>query len=422
MSISIDFSLALNTKFPIKTFDSKEFVVQNHEKSLFSQGIRQGFTELPYNMNVIYDIQNKIKKFENKFETIVVLGIGGSMLGVQTVLDALYSQNHSNGSITVHCVDNIDPFVIQNLTAKLDFGTTLFLVQTKSGGTPETIAQFLYFKEQAQSLGLLLENHFIFVTDPAKGYLRQLANANENIACIDIPDNVGGRFSVLTPMGLLVLCLLDLDAGAMLRGAKNALENQKELASQLANLQVQLYGQGVDQNVLMPYSSRLATLSKWYIQLLSESIGKEKSLDGQTVNHGITPIPALGATDQHSQAQLFKDGPFNKLVMTMQVQDYQALPVICDEATAGLEYLQGITFGDLMDAELQGTRQSLAESGKPNLNITIDKVCEYTVGELFMFLELSVCYIGNMLNVDTFDQPGVERAKILAKEILSSHI
>lgn len=415
MSISIDSSLAINTKFTVAPFDTAQYINQNHEKSLFSQDVRQGFVDLPYHKEVIYDIQNKIKKFEDRFDAIIVLGIGGSMLGVQTVVDALYFDD----KITVHCVDNIDPFVIQNLTSKLNFGRTLFLVQTKSGGTPETIAQFLYFKEQAQTLGLLLENHFIFVTDPIKGYLRHLANANENIACIDIPDNVGGRFSVLTPMGLLILCLLGLDANAMLEGAKNALENQKELAAKLADLQVQLYHQGVDQNVLMPYSSRLATLSKWYIQLLSESVGKERSLDNRIVNQGITPIPALGATDQHSQAQLFKEGPFNKLVMTMQVQDYQALPVICDEAVGGLEYLQGITFGDLMDAELQGTRQSLAESGKPSINILIDKVCEYTMGEIFMFFELSVCYIGNILNIDTFDQPGVERAKILAKEILS---
>jgi glucose-6-phosphate isomerase len=423
MSITIDYAnispanfTAPKTQFLAEpTFDWVDYVKESHEKALMSDGVRQGFTDLANDTEIVDHINSKITKFQNQFDTIVVLGIGGSMLGVQVLLDSLYVEQ----KIVVHCLDNIDPFVIEDLAQNLDYSQTLFLVQTKSGGTPETIAQFLYFKEQLESFELKLENHFIFVTDPKVGYLRQLANDNSTIVALDIPANVGGRFSVLTSIGLLISCLLDLDAQKLLDGAKNILDNKKYECAILANQQFQLYKQGVDQNVLMPYTSRLATLAKWYIQLLSESIGKEFDLQGNKVNVGITPVPALGATDQHSQAQLFKDGPFNKLIMTVQLEDYQANPIIADSAPIGLEYLQGITFGQLMDAELQGTRQSLTESGKPNLNIKIDKVCEYTMGELLMMLELSVAYLGNMLNVNTFDQPGVERAKILAREILS---
>jgi glucose-6-phosphate isomerase len=422
MSITIDYAniapqnfIAPKEILAEPTFDWVDYVDQNHDKALISGDEKQGFIDLPYDTNIVNEINSKIAKFQNKFDTIVVLGIGGSMLGVQVLLDSLYVEQ----KIVVHCLDNIDPFIIEDLAHNLDYSQTLFLVQTKSGGTPETIAQFLYFKEQLESFEMKLENHFIFVTDPKVGYLRQLANENSNIVALEIPVNVGGRFSILTPIGLLVSCLLDLDAQKLLDGAKNILDNEKYECAILANQQFQLYKQGVDQNVLMPYTSRLATLAKWYIQLLSESTGKEFDLNGNKVNVGLTPVPALGATDQHSQAQLFKDGPFNKLIMTVQVQDYQANPIIADKAPAGLEYLQGITFGMLMDAELQGTRQSLTESGKPNLNIVVDKVCEYTMGELFMLFELSVAYLGHMLEINPFDQPGVERAKVLAREILS---
>jgi glucose-6-phosphate isomerase len=421
MSIAIDYTNISPTNFISpkpkleEPFDWEDYVNKNHEKAINPDGEKQGFVDLPNDIEIVEEINIKIAKFENQFDTIVVLGIGGSMLGVQVILDSLYVDQ----KIVVHCLDNIDPFVIEDLAQNLDYTQTLFLVQTKSGGTPETVAQFLYFKEQVESFDLKLENHFIFVTDPEIGYLRKFASENTGIVTVSIPSNVGGRFSVLTPIGLLISCLLNLDAQSLLDGAKNILDNHKKECATLANTQYSFYNQGVDQNVLMPYSSRLATLAKWYIQLLSESTGKEFDLNGNKVNVGITPVPALGATDQHSQAQLFKDGPFNKLIMTVQVTDYQANPIIADKAPTGFEYLQGITFGQLMDAEIQGTRLSLTESGKPNLNINIDKVCEYTLGELLMMFELSVAYLGNMLNINTFDQPGVERAKILAREILS---
>jgi glucose-6-phosphate isomerase len=421
MSIAIDYTNISPANFiapkPVlpEPFDWEDYVRNNHEKAINPAGEKQGFVALPSDKEIVGIINSKTARFLNQYDTIVVLGIGGSMLGVQVILDSLYVEQ----KIVVHCLDNIDPFVIEDLAQNLDYSQTLFLVQTKSGGTPETIAQFLYFKEQLESFELKLENHFIFVTDPKVGYLRQLANENSNIVALDIPSSVGGRFSILTPIGLLICCLLDLGAQKILDGAKNILENHKRECAVLANTQYNFYKQGVDQNVLMPYTSRLSTLAKWYIQLLSESTGKEFDLDGNKVNVGITPVPALGATDQHSQAQLFKDGPFNKLIMTIQVADYQANPIISDKAPKGFEYLQGITFGQLMDAEVQGTMKSLTESGKPNPNIKIDKVNEFSLGELFMLFELSVTYLGNMLNINTFDQPGVERAKILAREILS---
>jgi glucose-6-phosphate isomerase len=375
----------------------------------------QGFVDLPYQTQTIEEIKNGISKFKNQFDTIVILGIGGSMLGPQTILDALYFGT----DIKVICLDNIDPFVIQKTTETLNLSKTLFLVQTKSGGTPETIAQFLYFRDLVEKNNYKIEDKFIFVTDPTVGYLREVANSNPAVACFEIPSNVGGRFSVLTSMGLLIMELLGLDTKAILEGAKHVIENQKSTAFEFANIQTELYKQGLDQNVLMPYSSRLGTFARWYIQLLSESIGKEFDLDGKKVNHGITPIPALGATDQHSQAQLFKEGPNNKLIILIKVEDHKSAPIISTKTPSSLSYLENKTFEQLINAELEGTLRSLTESSKPNLLITIPEVNEFYLGALFMFFELSTAYIGEMLNLNTFDQPGVERAKILAKEILS---
>ena len=374
----------------------------------------QGFVNIPYNDKVIPDIQSKIAKFKNKFKNIVVLGIGGSMLGVQTILDALYFDD----AIRIICLDNIDPFTMVKKTEKLNLAETIFLVQTKSGGTPETIAQYLHFEQKIIEKNLKVSDHFIFVTDPIVGYLRKLANENPEIVALEVPPNVGGRFSVLTPIGLLISELLGLESNEMLNGAKESLEKQKPEAMKLAKIQVELDKNGVNQNVLMPYSSRLGTVAKWYIQLLSESIGKEFDLKGNKVHTGITPIPALGASDQHAQMQLFKEGPNNKLLIFVKVEDHQTELPIANNIPAGYDYLKNKSFNQLLQAELEGTQKSLTESGRPNLEIILPKVNEYYLGALFMLLELSVAYIGELLEIDAFNQPGVERSKVLARELL----
>jgi glucose-6-phosphate isomerase len=377
----------------------------------------QGFTNLPDDKNIVEDITHRTARFHDYITDIVVLGIGGSMLGVQVITDALY-HTKTIQKFKIHYVDNIDGFLVSNITEKLDLAKTLFLVQTKSGGTPETIAQYLYFEGLVTKSNLQIEDHFIFVTDPEVGFLRKIAEGNSQIVTFEVPVDVGGRFSVLTPIGLVIGVMLDLDMQSMLDGAKNALEKNKPEACLLAKIQSSLLSEGINQTVFMPYCSQLSTLARWYIQLLSESIGKELNLDGETVNTGITPIPAVGATDQHSQMQLFKEGPNDKLIILLEVAEPKGDAVITTRKVAGFEYLQNLTFNTLLKAELRATRTSLTESERPNLTIEVDKVNEFTLGELFMFLELSVAYIGEILQINTFNQPGVERSKVLTREIL----
>jgi glucose-6-phosphate isomerase len=389
--------------------------------------LNQGSIDYPStSAETVQKILDFSQKVQGKYRQIVILGIGGSMLGPKCLLDALTSPLEQK--MQVFPVDNIDPYQIANIHAQLKYNTTLFLVQTKSGTTPETIAQYLYFRNQVEKANLNPANHFVFVTDAEKGYLRQISH-NEAIPTFEIPETIGGRFSVLTPVGLLVASLTGINIKKLLQGATDAAETyfleskpDKDVFH-LAISQYALHRKQKPNVVIMPYSSRLKTLSEWYVQLLSESTGKEVDREGKIVNAGLTPIAAVGATDQHSQLQLFKEGPNDKQFLFIQVQNHQAnikIPGHAIKNHPNLSYIGGTTFEQLLEAEFQGTRQSLTESLRPNVTLTIEKVDEYHLGALFMILELSVAFLGELLNIGVFNQPGVERSKVLTKEILQN--
>ena len=376
---------------------------------------QQGFWDLPdQNIDSILEFA---KKTQGKFTDIVILGIGGSMLGPICLLGAFENQTVGKNP-KVHCLDNIDSDQIALVESQINLEKTLFLVQTKSGTTPETLAQYFYFRSLVEKNDLDVKEHFVFITDPEVGYLRQVA-IRENITSFAIPANVGGRFSVLSPVGLVIGALYGLDIIKILTGAKNSL-SEKALKSSfdLACIQYLLSQKGKSINVLMPYSSRLRLLANWYTQLLSESIGKEYNLKGQIVNTGITPLPALGATDQHSQLQLFKEGVNDKLLIFINVLNKENSVLIGQNLPDAFDYLNGKTFDDLLQAEFKGTVQSLTESNRPNVTLEIEKLDETSLGEIFMFFQVSVAFLGELLEINTFDQPGVERSKVLTREFL----
>jgi glucose-6-phosphate isomerase len=370
---------------------------------------------------MVQEIEDYTNQLKGKFDTIIVCGIGGSMLGPQTIIDVL---GNKFANPKIYFLDNIDPYQIAQIRQNVHLKNSLILIQTKSGGTPETLAQYFYFKKELTDEGLDLKEHLVFVTDPEKGCLRK-EGARLGIKMFDLAPNIGGRFSVLTPIGLLVASLAGLNIDQMLEGAETIkqeyFDRKNPAVFNLAIVQYLLANKGKNINVIMPYSSRLKLLANWYTQLLSESIGKELNLEGEKVNVGITPLPALGATDQHSQLQLYKEGPFDKLIWFIEVEDFGInLPINMPAGIEGLHYLENRSFNELLRAEFNGTRQSLTESNRANLTLTIDKVNEYSLGELFMVMQLSVAYLGELYQIDTFNQPGVERSKVLTKEILSN--
>lgn len=369
----------------------------------------QGFHQLPKVKASMLSSLKLADRLKGRFKDVVVLGIGGSALGVTCLRDALKGPLWNLGEgPRLFVVDNLD--TVADVEALLDLDKTLFVVITKSGTTPETMAQYFYFKEKVS------KDNFVFITDPQEGELRKMGQKLD-IQMLDIPPNVGGRFSVLTPVGLFPAALMGIDVEELMRGAEDMERNfesreiELNLPFQMAAVQYLLdWERGIPMTVMFPYSTRLHTLADWYRQLLAESIGKE--------GRGLTPVSALGVTDQHSQLQLYNEGPTDKLFCFIEVLN-QPSPQIPEIENAKLSYLSGLRFGELMAIELKGTRQAVSEYKKPNLTIEIPEVNAYELGQLFMFFECSIAFLGEYYKINAFDQPGVELSKKLTRQLLS---
>ena len=370
-------------------------------------------------------------RVRGRFADVVVLGIGGSALGPVALRTALRPSGWNSlgdaaraGFPRLHVLDNVDPTTIDALLARLDLARALFVVTSKSGGTAETMSQFLVVQARlAAAAGEAWREHVVFVTDPAKGALRPLAQ-REGIAALDIPANVGGRFSVLTPVGTLPAALMGIDVGELLRGAADMARRcaAGDLAGNpaLAYAALQFVAHtrlGKPVHVLMPYADQLRDFAAWFVQLWAESLGKIRA-DGVSV--GPTPIAALGATDQHSQVQLFMEGPADKTVTFVGVRDRGgdvSIPAAFGDVPE-LAYLGGHSLGELIDVEQRATAGALAARGRPNMTLTLDRVDPWHVGALIMFLELATAYAGDLYGVDAFNQPGVELGKQFAYAML----
>jgi glucose-6-phosphate isomerase len=361
-----------------------------------------------------------------RYDDVVVLGIGGSALGPIALRTALrpagwntLPDSGRNGNPRLHVLDNVDPRTIAALLAVLDLSRALFVVTSKSGGTAETMSQFLIVHEAVTRARLPAKGHFVFVTDPVEGALRPLAQRN-GIPALDIPPSVGGRFSVLTPVGTLPAALIGVKVGGLLEGAAamasrcdtaNLVENPAGVYATLQWLADTRHGKVI--NVFMPYSDRLRDFADWFVQLWAESLGKGLA-DGSPV--GQTPLAALGATDQHSQVQLFMEGPKDKVVTFVTVDDTGTDLTIPHGFSDVMElgYLGGHSLGELMGVEQKATAGALAKRGRPNLAIHLERVDEWHVGGLIMLLELATAYAGQLYGVDAFNQPGVELGKQFA--------
>ena len=360
---------------------------------------------------------------------VLVLGIGGSALGAKALLDALrapaWNELDDEGRdffprLTV--LENVDPTSVAAALKRIDPRRVLVNVVSKSGGTAETMAQYLVVRAWLdEALGPAAYRHLVFTTDPARGALRDLA-AREGIATLAVPPGVGGRFSVLSPVGLLPAALVGIDIDGLLAGARTALERAQsdDLLQNPAALYAGLHWAadawlGARVHVLMPYTDRLRQLAEWHRQLWAESLGKRLDRRGQPVYAGPTPVGAVGATDQHSQVQLFMEGPFDKALTFVVVDDLGVdVPI---PARAGLPddlaYLPGHSLGELLRAEYAATAAALARMGRMSLTLRLPDLTAASVGELLMFFQVATGYAGVWYGIDPFDQPGVELGKRL---------
>lgn len=367
---------------------------------------------------------------EGRFDNLVVLGIGGSALGNIALQSALHpatynlQPNETRGTPRVFVVDNVDP---ANFQAVLDtcealggLKRTLFNVVSKSGETAETASQFMTIRALLKlALGDSFKDHIVAITDPAKGTMRQICDT-DGYATLPVPEGVGGRFSVLSPVGLFSAAMAGIDIDALLDGA-DAMDQRcsnrdlsQNPAAMLATLLVDLgLRKGKTNHVLMPYCNGLYLLADWFRQLWAESLGKRESLDGETVYAGFTPIKALGTTDQHSQVQLYREGPNDKVFGLVKVEDFgeQDFNIPTGLGVEAIKYLEGKSMAGLLNAELRATEYALVESLRPNFTLTFPRVDAHHVGEFIMLWEIVTAYAGLMLNIDAYDQPAVETGK-----------
>lgn len=342
----------------------------------------------------------------------VILGIGGSSLGAEAVLRALHP---TSAQVRFHILDNADPTWMRWLLDSLNPAATLFYVVAKSGGTPETLSQFLVAREWIQKSVSDWKKHFVCCTDPSKGDLRALAK-KWNLSCLDVPPKVGGRFSVLTPVGLFPAAFAGMPIEDFVAGAASvaAWESDEKNPCLLTARALAKNSEKFPLTVIMPYSTQLAGFSRWFCQLWAESLGKN--------GKGLTPYPAVGATDQHSQMQLYMEGPRDKCMVFVRVKKMaETLPIPFPAELRELSsfaLLEGKSVGGLLDAEFLATRDAVTAQGIPNITLEIDQLDAYSLSALFYFSEWATAIAGATLGVDPFDQPGVEAAKVLTKKYL----
>ncbi len=396
----------------------------NKRKDKLGQWLQ--WMNLGYNEETLWYVKEYAAMVQGRFDNILVLGIGGSALGGLAVTEALLkpfwnllSPEQREGLPRVFFLDNIDPDYMVGLLNVLDLKKTLVNVITKSGSTAETMSQFMIVKNiLEQELGDNYRYNIVATTDKKTGILRQIAE-QEGYKTFVVPDDVGGRFSVFSAVGLLPFALVGIDIDEIVNGIKDmdlALKNtdiKENIAAQNALIHYLLdTKKGKNLSVMMPYSSKLKYVSDWYVQLWAESLGKNKDKEGNAVCVGPTPIKALGATDQHSQIQLYNEGPNNKVINFIRVKNFDntlEIPNIFEYT--GIGYLGGKTINQLINAEADSTRVSLADYKRPTISIYLDKVDGYNVAQLLYMLEVQTAIAGELYNIDTFNQPGVEQAK-----------
>ncbi|HVJ64320.1 MAG TPA: glucose-6-phosphate isomerase [Bdellovibrionota bacterium] len=354
-------------------------------------------------------------------DTLVIFGIGGSSLGAKCVYESLRLSEPLRKLIFL---ENIDPTVLHHTLESLEWKRTAFAVITKAGGTIETLAQFSEILSRAPTkLGAQWKDHFVAITDPEKGDLRKWVRAT-GITALSVPPEVGGRFSVFTPVGLLPLAFAGVDVDELARGALETFAGKVVPLTEIEELGqrlMDLYAQGSDTHVIMPYASSLKPLGDWCVQLIGESLGKLRSPQKR---EGLVPLAALGATDQHSLLQLLMEGPQKFVTHFVEIENWGETAAqytfhdLPPEFTS-LQFAYGKPLYEILNAELSATAMAMERSGRAYFKITLRENRAANLGALLAFYMDLVTYLGACLDINPYDQPGVELGKRILKEIFA---
>jgi len=385
------------------------------------------YRDLPYDDEMIDQVQRQVEHFRDRCDILIVLGIGGSALGNIALHNALnpYTYNlmsdRTRNGPQLFVLDNVDPDQLKSVVDLVGpkIRKTIVNVVSKSGETAETASQFILFRDLLQQkLGKKYKDNVIATTDPQGGTLREIANA-EGYRTLEVPEGVGGRFSVMSAVGLFSAAMCGIDTDALLEGAADMDKRLKDAdvfknpAAMIAAVHYLLDQKGKTMSVMMPYSTSLYSLADWFRQLWAESLGKQNGLKRKNVNAGQTPIKALGTTDQHSQVQLYREGPNDKITTFLEVERFStklAIPSIMKDVQS-LDYLAGSNFQTLINSEKAATEYALMESQRPTMTVSFPQISPQTVGQFFYLYETAVSYMGGLLEVNTYDQPAVQLGK-----------
>ncbi|MBN1553427.1 MAG: glucose-6-phosphate isomerase [Phycisphaerae bacterium] len=388
-----------------------------------------GYAALPSHPTYAKQVKNLVAKYKPDTTDLVVLGIGGSALGNIALHHALNPVTYNllserkRGGPRLFVLDNVDPMLISDTLKFVGrrLNTTLFNVISKSGETAETASQFMAIRDMLRNkLGDNFARHIVATTDPEKGTLHKIAK-EDGLDMLPVPGDVGGRFSVLSPVGLFSAAMCDIDIDAVLRGAEamrqvvEVMDLMQNPAAVLAAVKyISFMKKGKPMHVMMPYSNRLYMLADWYRQLWAESLGKQTDREGNEIFTGPTPIKALGTTDQHSQVQLYREGPNDKLIVFLEVLKHPRdvrLPRDMFEDVPGLTYLRNARMSKLLQAEKRATEFALAQSQRPSVTIQFPEIKPETIGQFFYLYEFTTSLMGELLNINAYDQPAVELGK-----------
>ena len=372
---------------------------------------RVGYYNLP---KVSKQLILEVKDIDtSRYEQIVVIGIGGSSLGIKAIESMLKLYTPKRKKILY--LENLDPIVARNTLEKIEYEKACFFVISKSGSTIETTSLFKTVLEHFD-VDLKKAENFYVITD--EGSSLSCFAKEYDLREFHIPANVGGRFSVLSAVGVIPLTFAGYDMFTILD------EADKFLGSFFKGNQCHIidkayyYYKNRDKyrmNILFSYSSMFEEFNKWYVQLWGESLGKRDKSDERV---GLTPIALIGSVDQHSFLQLIIEGPKDKTVTFIKVDDFKidlSIPDISLPCIEKTDYVNGVSFNELINAQCEATKESIVASGVKAVDmITLSEINEQNIGVLLIYFELLTSLVGAMLEIDTYNQPGVE----LGKEIL----
>jgi glucose-6-phosphate isomerase len=392
----------------------------NDDKALHDfafQNIQSEVDNIGY-YNLVHQDISHIQAFDisDEIDTIAVIGIGGSSLGAKAIYEFIKPIKPLKRELIFF--ESTDPINIQNTLKAIDINKTHFIVISKSGTTIETIAIFKYIYSLQSDI-----NYYTFITDSGSKLESFAKNQNANIFLL--PPNVGGRFSVLSVVGLLPLSLCGIDIQQLLAGARDISSSffdngyiQKSLLNKAS-----FYAKNHARyhiNCLFAYSEALSCFTQWYVQLWGESLGKRQKHSAFHV--GLTPVGLIGPKDQHSFLQLIMEGTRDKTVTFIKIKDFEndlKIPSITLTSLESMDIINDISFSQLIDMQCDSITQAIESQGDiPLDSITIDKANEYNIGSLIFYYELLTSLVGTLIDVDTYNQPGVELGKVILKQKL----